>query len=68
LEEGHGQKRRLVIYEIPYMVNKAELVSQIAQLIRDRNYLVLTRSETKVTGRASEWYWSSRKAPVSTTF
>jgi len=36
LEEGHGQKRRLVIYEIPYMVNKAELVSQIAQLIRDR--------------------------------
>ncbi|WP_018962955.1 DNA gyrase/topoisomerase IV subunit A [Coprothermobacter platensis] len=36
LEDGHGQKNKLVIYEIPYMVNKAELVSQIAQLIRDR--------------------------------
>ncbi len=34
--EEKGNKRRIVITEIPYMVNKAQLVEQIADAVRDK--------------------------------
>ena len=36
IEEGKGEKFRIVIYEIPYQVNKSNLVAKIAQLVKDR--------------------------------
>lgn len=36
IEETKGEKFQIVIKEIPYQVNKSNLVSQIAHLIRDR--------------------------------
>jgi DNA gyrase subunit A len=36
LEDGHGQKNKLVIYEIPYMVNKSELIAGIADLMKEQ--------------------------------
>lgn len=36
IEELSNGKKRIVIYEIPYLVNKANLVEKIASLVRDR--------------------------------
>ena len=36
IEEMHGGKSRIVVTEIPYQVNKARLVENIAQLHRDK--------------------------------
>ncbi len=36
IEEGKGDKHRIVISEIPYQVNKANLVEKIAMLVRDK--------------------------------
>ncbi len=36
IEEGTGGRDRIVITEIPFMVNKTRLIEQIAQLVRDR--------------------------------
>jgi len=36
IEEGKGEKFRIVIYEIPYQVNKSNLVAKIAQLVKER--------------------------------
>lgn len=33
---GRGDREQIVITELPYMVNKAELVKKIAQLVRDK--------------------------------
>jgi DNA gyrase subunit A len=35
IEEKHGRKS-IIINEIPYMVNKAEMIEQIADLVRDK--------------------------------
>jgi DNA gyrase subunit A len=34
--EDHGNHQRIVITEIPYQINKANLVSKIAELVRDK--------------------------------
>jgi DNA gyrase subunit A len=36
VEEGHHGRQRLVVTEIPYMVNKARLAEKIAQLVNTR--------------------------------
>ncbi|KKT87482.1 MAG: gyrase subunit A protein [Microgenomates group bacterium GW2011_GWA1_Microgenomates_45_10] len=36
IEEGKGGKSQIIISEIPYQVNKAEMVARIAQLVKDK--------------------------------
>lgn len=36
IEELHGNRHRIVVTEIPYMVNKARLVEKIADLVKDK--------------------------------
>jgi DNA gyrase subunit A len=36
VEEGKGDKMKLVVTEIPYMVNKSTLISKIADLVKDK--------------------------------
>ncbi len=36
IEEGRGGKFQIIISEIPYQVNKAELVAKIAQLVKEK--------------------------------
>ena len=36
IEEMHGGRERIVVTEIPYMVNKAELIKNIADLVKDK--------------------------------
>ena len=36
VEEGKGDKLKLVVTEIPYMVNKSTLISKIADLVKDK--------------------------------
>jgi DNA gyrase subunit A len=35
VEEARGGRRRIVVDEIPYMVNKASMIEKIAELVRD---------------------------------
>jgi len=36
VEEGKGEKMKLVVTEIPYMVNKSTLIAKIADLVKDK--------------------------------
>ncbi len=36
VEEGRGDKLKLVVTEIPYMVNKSTLIAKIADLVKDK--------------------------------
>ncbi len=36
IEELKGNKHQIVVYEIPYQVNKAKLIENIAELVRDK--------------------------------
>ncbi len=36
IEEMHSGRNRIVVSEIPYMVNKAEMIKHIADLVRDK--------------------------------
>jgi len=36
VEEGKGEKTKLIVTEIPYQVNKATLIAKIADLIKDK--------------------------------
>ena len=36
IDEGKGEKMKLVVTEIPYMVNKSTLISKIADLVKDK--------------------------------
>jgi len=36
VEETKGGKKKIIISEIPYMVNKADLISQIAKLVQEK--------------------------------
>ncbi len=40
--EDHKGKQRIIIDEVPYMVNKAQLVEQIADLVRDKKIQGIT--------------------------
>jgi DNA gyrase subunit A len=37
--EDHNGRQRIIVYEIPYQVNKAMLIEQIADLVRDKKVL-----------------------------
>ncbi len=36
IEEMHGNRHRIIISEIPYLVNKARLIEKIADLVKDK--------------------------------
>jgi DNA gyrase subunit A len=36
IEEMHGNRHRIIITEIPYLVNKARLIEKIAELVKDK--------------------------------
>ena len=36
IEEMHGNRQRIVVTEIPYMVNKARLIEKIAELVHEK--------------------------------
>lgn len=36
IEQGHGGKTRIIVTELPYQVNKANLIQDIANLVRER--------------------------------
>ena len=36
IEEMSGNRQRIVVTEIPYMVNKAKLIEKIAELVHDK--------------------------------
>lgn len=36
IEEMHGNRHRIIVTEIPYMVNKARLIEKIAELVKDK--------------------------------
>ena len=36
IEEMKGGKQRIIVYEIPFQVNKAKLIESIAELVRDK--------------------------------
>lgn len=36
IEEIHGGKSQIIVTEIPYMVNKANMITRIAELVRDK--------------------------------
>ena len=52
IEDMPNGKKRIVVYEIPYMVNKALLVEKIAQLARDKQVEGITdlRDESSMKG------------------
>ena len=52
IEDMPNGKKRIVVYEIPYMVNKALMVEKIAQLARDKQIEGITdlRDETNMKG------------------
>jgi len=52
IEEMSGGKSRIVVTEIPYMVNKARLIEKIAELVRDKKIDGVTdlRDESDKTG------------------
>jgi len=39
IEEGSGGRMQIIISEIPYQVNKAEMVAKIAQLVKDKKLI-----------------------------
>ncbi len=36
IEEMHGNRHRIIVSEIPYLVNKARLIEKIAELVKDK--------------------------------
>ena len=52
IEDMANGKKRIVVYEIPYMVNKAAMVERIAQLARDKQIEGITdlRDESNMKG------------------
>ena len=52
IEEMPSGKSRIVVYELPYMVNKASLVERIATLVRDKIIEGITdlRDESNMDG------------------
>ena len=37
IEQMNNGKQRIIVTELPYMVNKANLITKIAELVRDKN-------------------------------
>jgi len=52
VEEGKGGKIKLVVTEIPYMVNKATLISKIADLVKEKRIIGISdlRDESNKEG------------------
>jgi DNA gyrase subunit A len=51
IEEGRQNRQRLVVTELPYMVNKARLAEKIAQLVRDRKVTDIADLKDESSGR-----------------
>jgi len=61
VEELPKRKDRwaIVLTELPYQVNKAQLIEEIAGLVRDKRIEGISDIRTKPTGTASAWFASS---------
>jgi DNA gyrase subunit A len=51
IEEGHHGRQRLVVTELPYMVNKARLAEKIAQLVQARRIVDIADLKDESSGR-----------------
>jgi DNA gyrase subunit A len=51
IEEGHHGRQRLVVTELPYMVNKARLSEKIAQLVQARKISDIADLKDESSGR-----------------
>jgi DNA gyrase subunit A len=52
IEEGKGEKQKIVVTELPYQVNKAKLIESIAHMVRDKKVEGISdiRDESDRTG------------------
>jgi DNA gyrase subunit A len=51
IEEGHHGRQRLVVTELPYMVNKARLAEKIAHLVQTRKVVDIADLKDESSGR-----------------
>jgi DNA gyrase subunit A len=51
IEEGHHGRQRLVVTELPYMVNKARLAEKIAHLVQSRKVVDVADLKDESSGR-----------------
>jgi DNA gyrase subunit A len=51
IEEGHHGRQRLVVTELPYMVNKARLAEKIAHLVQTRKVVDVADLKDESSGR-----------------
>jgi DNA gyrase subunit A len=51
IEEGHHGRQRLVVTELPYMVNKARLAEKIAHLVQTRKVVEVADLKDESSGR-----------------
>ena len=54
IEAIDSSRHRIIVTEIPYMVNKARMLEKIAELVRDKKIEGISDLEMKVTSRF-EW-------------
>ncbi len=52
VEEREGGRERIVVSELPFMVNKARLIENIAELVRDKKIEESPTCATNRTGTA----------------
>jgi len=55
LEERSADKEAIIVTELPYQVNKANLIIRIAELVREKGLMVLPISGMNQTGRECVW-------------
>jgi DNA gyrase subunit A len=67
IEQIDANSERIVVTEIPFMVNKSRLIEQIAQLVRDKKLTDIRTSETSptVTECGSSSSSSETRSPTS---
>ncbi len=54
-EQLKGGREALVVTELPYMLNKARLIEDIAALVRDKKITGLSATSPTATACASSW-------------
>lgn len=55
IEELHKDKEAIIVHEIPYQVNKAAMITRIAELIKERKSTVFRKSAMNPTVRVFAW-------------
>ena len=65
VEKGKHGTWQIVVTEIPYQVQKAKLIEQIAQLLEERKLPLLGDVHDESTEESCGWCWSRRPAASS---